>query len=343
MWNQGLESNDWPKNKKTSASATLVATSVKIKGKRERLKVWHRKVSGAPNHVEPQINFKPLMRGALPGRAASSQSPCSSQQELLYTAILTTLSLPKTGRHTHTSHCLSSSFVLLFIWSLALNVWLIEQHIIRGTIKMSALITSGKSHPRCSASVGGINTSVARRSLGPTQTCSLLIAILRIVVAANLYSQRHLQCRFTNGVVCVRTLPCRHHLRVWAMKLFPGTRMNGAEEIEAPGGEFSHLCWQLLEKHQYSCFFFFWRGKCSPETWWTNTSLFPVCVLHSLCTSSWNKKSTVYYGMVVWLYYGDDLSGLSERLGCNLISFASCPTLCTSLRETNSRSKWLRL
>lgn len=51
---------------------------------------------------------------------------------------------------------------------------------------MSALITSGKSHPRCSVSVGGINTSIARRRLEPTQTCSLLIAILRIV-AANLY------------------------------------------------------------------------------------------------------------------------------------------------------------
>lgn len=42
---------------------------------------------------------------------------------------------------------------------------------------MSALITSGKSHTRCSVSVGGINTGLAR--FESIQTCSLLIAILR--------------------------------------------------------------------------------------------------------------------------------------------------------------------
>lgn len=43
------------------------------------------------------INFRALMSGALPGKAASSQSPCPSQRELLYTAIHTFLCLPRTG------------------------------------------------------------------------------------------------------------------------------------------------------------------------------------------------------------------------------------------------------
>lgn len=72
---------------------------------------------------------------------------------------------------------------------------------------MSALITSGKSHPRCSVSVGGINTSRARRRLEPTQTCSLLIAILRIV-AANLYSRRKSQCGFTKKTLLFAFVLC---------------------------------------------------------------------------------------------------------------------------------------
>lgn len=102
---------------------------------------------------------------------------------------------------------------------------------------MSALITSGKSHTRCSVSVGGINTSTTRRRLEPTQTCSLLIAILRIV-AANLYSLRKLHCGFTNPVVCICTLSCRHRLCVSEQQNYfsrPNAHVNQAEERKASG------------------------------------------------------------------------------------------------------------
>ena len=49
------------------------------------------------------INFSSLMSCVLSAQAAASQSPCSSQQELPYTAIHTRLSLPRTERkNTHT-------------------------------------------------------------------------------------------------------------------------------------------------------------------------------------------------------------------------------------------------
>lgn len=124
---------------------------------------------------------------------------------------------------------------------------------------MSALITSGKSHTRCFVSVGGINTSLAQRRFEYTQTCSLLIATLRIV-AANLYSLYKLHCRFTNPVVCICTYPADITCVSEQQNYFP-TLVWIEQRRERLQAEFSHPCWQLLQKHQYYCFFFFFLTR----------------------------------------------------------------------------------
>lgn len=92
MWNQGQRSHDRPKRQQ--AHQPLLekeGTCERGKERRERNQrhptMWNRRL----------INFKPLMSGALPGQAASSQSPSASQQELPYTEIHTFPFLPRTG------------------------------------------------------------------------------------------------------------------------------------------------------------------------------------------------------------------------------------------------------
>lgn len=86
------------------------------------------------------------------------------------------------------------------------------------------------------------------------------------------------------------------------MKLFRGTRANGAEEIEAPGGEFSHLCWQLLEKHQYYCFFFFDEANVHPQHGEQIGLCFQFVCFALSAHGDGTKRSPVYYSTVVWLY-----------------------------------------
>lgn len=117
---------------------------------------------------------------------------------------------------------------------------------------MRALNTSGKSHTRCFVSVGGINNSLAW-IFEFTQTCSLLIATIRIV-AANLYSLYNVKGRFKYPVVCICTHPTDITCVSRQPNYFP-TVLCIKLRTERLQAEFSHPCWQLLQKHQYYCLF----------------------------------------------------------------------------------------
>lgn len=160
---------------------------------------------------------------------------------------------------------------------------------------MNALITSSKFHTRCSVSVGGINTSLAWWRFESTQTCSLLIAIV------------HSPPRKPNTLLLVTFIPCINYTVGLQTLLFAfalilqtsllclSNKTISQHSCESSWREKSCFRRSLVIRvgscsrsinttvsFFFSFFFFFWQGKCSPATGWTNTPLFPVCVLPSL-------------------------------------------------------------